>query len=182
MERLVTHTHLEMTDRAALRPAKASTVALDLVQVKIPSPELNRFLYATVGARWTWYNRLPWSRAQWLAYLDRPELETWVVYMTGSPAGYFELERQEGDSVEIAYLGLLPAFIGKGIGGQLLTAAVGRAWEMGAKRVWLHTCDFDHPRALANYQARGFTVFKVESVVEQMPDGALEAWPGADVP
>lgn len=182
MERLVTTTHVEMTDRAELRPAKSSTVPFDLVLVTIPSPELNRFLYATVGARWTWYSRLPWSRARWLAYLDRPELETWVAYVSGSPAGYFELERQDEGSVEIAYFGLLPSFIGKGIGGQLLTAAVARAWEMGAKRVWLHTCDLDHPRALANYQARGFTVFKVESDVEQIPDAPLEAWPGADEP
>jgi GNAT superfamily N-acetyltransferase len=151
-------------------------VPFDLVQARIPSPELNRFFYTAVGARWTWYTRLPWSRAQWLAYLDRPELETWVAYVSGTPAGYFELERQAGDSVEIAYFGLLPSFIGKGIGGRLLTVAVERAWAMGAKRVWLHTCDLDHPRALANYQARGFTVFKVERQLEQIPDAPLEAW------
>jgi GNAT superfamily N-acetyltransferase len=176
MERLVTTTHLEMTDRAQLRPATASTVPFDLVQARIPSPELNRFFYTAVGARWTWYTRLPWSRAQWLAYLDRPELETWVAYVSGTPAGYFELERQAGDSVEIAYIGLLPSFIGKGIGGALLTAAVERAWEMGAKRVWLHTCDLDHPRALANYLARGFKMFKVERQVELIPDTLPEAW------
>jgi GNAT superfamily N-acetyltransferase len=182
MDRLVTITHLEMTDRSQLRPAKLPDAAVHLVRVEIPCPELNRFLYTAVGAGWTWYSRLPWSRARWLAYLDRPEVETWVAYVSGTPAGYFELERQDGASVEIAYFGLLPSFVGKGLGGHLLTAAVLRAWEMGAKRVWLHTCDLDHPRALANYQARGFTVFKVESQVEQVPDTPLEAWPGADAP
>jgi GNAT superfamily N-acetyltransferase len=182
MERLVTTTHLEMTDRGQLRPARPATVRFDLVRVEIPCPEFNRFLLTAVGARWTWYTRLPWSRARWLAYLDRPEVETWVAYASGTPAGYFELERQGEGSVEIAYFGLLPSFIGKGLGGQLLTAAVTRAWDMGAKRVWLHTCDLDHPSALANYQARGFTVFKVESEVEQVPDAPLEAWPGADAP
>jgi len=182
MDRLVTTTHLEMTDRAQLRPTKSANAAVRLVRSEIPCPELNRFLYAAVGAQWTWYSRLPWSRARWLAYLDRPELETWVAYVSGTPAGYFELERQDDDRVEIAYIGLLPSFIGTGLGGQLLTAAVTRAWEMGAKRVWLHTCDLDHPRALANYRARGFTAFKVESQVEQIPDAPLEAWPGADAP
>jgi GNAT superfamily N-acetyltransferase len=176
MERLVTTTHLEMTERAQLRPAQASSGPFDLVQAQIPSPELNRFFYTAVGARWTWYTRLPLSRAQWLAYLDRPELETWVAYVSGTPAGYFELERQTGGNVEIAYIGLLPSFIGKGIGGALLTAAVERAWEMGAKRVWLHTCDLDHPRALANYLARGFKMFKVERQVELIPDTLPEAW------
>jgi hypothetical protein len=29
-------------------------------------------------------------------------------------------------------------------------------------RVWVHTCTLDHPGALANYQARGFAIYKVE--------------------
>ncbi|MER0684083.1 GNAT family N-acetyltransferase, partial [Pseudomonas aeruginosa] len=27
---------------------------------------------------------------------------------------------------------------------------------------WVHTCTFDHPAALGNYQARGFRIFKQE--------------------
>lgn len=179
MERLVTTTHLEMTDRSQLKPAREAKVALDLRRAELPCPELNRFLYTAVGAGWWWYARLPWDYARWMAYLDRPELETWVAYVSGTPAGYFELERQPGDSIEIVYFGLLPAFVGRGLGGPLLTAAVTRAWDMGAARVWVHTCDLDHPRALQNYLARGFTIFKVESNVEQLPDAPLEPWPGA---
>src|SRR5205814_1353389 len=137
------------------------------------------FLYAAVGYRWMWYSRLPWDHAQWLAYLDRPELETWVGYVSGSPAGYFELERQSDDNVELAYFGLLPRFIGQGLGAELLTAAIERAWKMGAARVWVHTCSLDHPQALANYQARGFRVFRTEEKVEPLPDEPLEPWPGA---
>jgi GNAT superfamily N-acetyltransferase len=178
MDRLVTTTHLEMTDPSQLRPAKGSAVAFDLVRAQIASPDLNRFLYVTVGAAWWWYSRLPWDRSRWRAYLDRADLETWVAYVSGTPAGYFELERQAEGNVEIAYFGLLADFIGKGLGAGLLTAATRRAWDMGAKRVWVHTCDLDHPRALANYQARGFQVFHVESKVEQLPEGPLEPWPG----
>ncbi|MET0152126.1 MAG: GNAT family N-acetyltransferase [Candidatus Binatia bacterium] len=173
MDRLVTTTHLEMTDPADLRPAKSSAVAFDLARAEVARPELNRFLYTAVGSAWWWYSRLPWDRSRWLAYLDRPELETWVAYVSGTPAGYFELERQSEGNIEIAYFGLLPDFIGKGLGAKLLAAAVRRAWDMGAKRVWVHTCDLDHPRALANYQARGFRVFHVESKVEEFPDEPL---------
>jgi GNAT superfamily N-acetyltransferase len=180
MDRLVTTTHLEMTSREQLRPAVASSTTFNLVRVEIPCPELNRFLYTTVGAQWWWYSRRSWSKDQWLAYLDRPELETWVAYVSGTPAGYFELERQSGGNVEIVYFGLLPGFIGKRLGGPLLTAAVNRAWDMGATRVWLHTCDLDHPQALSNYQSRGFCVFHIESKTEQLPDQPLEVWPGAD--
>ena len=180
MRRLVTTTHLEMKDPAELRPAKPSSTPFELARAEIPCPELNRFLYTAVGARFTWYSRLPWDYARWLEWLARPELETWVAYVSGTPAGYFELERQGGDQVEVAYFGLLPAFIGKGLGGALLTAAVRRAWKMGAARVWLHTCDLDHPRAIPNYEARGFRICKVETAPEEIPDSPLEPWPGAD--
>ncbi len=115
----------------------------------------------------------------WLAYLDRPDLETWVAYVSGTPAGYFELERQAQGDVELAYFGLLPRFIGKGLGGELLTRAITRAWDMGAERVWVHTCDLDHPQALRNYQARGFRVYRTEVKTERLPDSPLEPWLGA---
>ena len=79
-------------------------------------------------------------------------------------AGFFELEMQDGGSVEIVYFGLLSRFVGRGLGGAMLTAAVQRAWDMGASRVWLHTSSLDHPHALPNYRARGFHVYKREYI------------------
>ena len=83
--------------------------------------------------------------------------------MRGSPAGYFELDRQ-GESVEVAYFGLLPPFIGLGLGGALLAAAVARGFELST-RVWLHTCTLNHPQALANYLARGLRPYKTEQTL-----------------
>lgn len=182
MRRLVRTTYLEMRDPSELRPARPAGTPFDLVRAEIPCPELNRFLYTAVGSDWVWYGRLPWSRARWLAWLGRPEVETWVAYVSGTPAGYFELERQDAGQVEIVYFGLLPAFAGRGLGGALLTAAIRRAWEPGASRVWVHTCDLDHPRALRNYEARGFRVYRTEEAYEEIPDGPLEPWPGASAP
>ena len=148
----------------------------------IPCPELNRFLYTAVGARWwpcRWYSRLSWDYARWLAYLNRPDLETWVAYVSGTPAGYFELERQHDAAVELASFGLLLRFIGKGLGGHLLTAAITPAWEMGAQRVWVHTCTLDHPQALSHDQARGFRIVRVEGRREELPDEPSQPWPGA---
>ena len=170
MQRLVTTTYLEMVDPSALRRAREPDGPFAVVRAEIPSPELNRFLYASVGAPWIWYGRLAWSREKWLEYLDRPELETWVAYRRGTPAGYFELERQDRD-VEIVYFGLLPSFIGQGLGGPLLCAAIERAWQVGgAVRVWVHTCDLDHPHALANYQARGMRIYNVDQKLEEIPE------------
>jgi GNAT superfamily N-acetyltransferase len=105
------------------------------------------------------------------------ELQTWVVSVASVPAGYFELEKQPGDNVEIVYFGLLPQFVEHGIGGWALTQAVAKAWEMGAKRAWVHTCDLDHPRALANYRSRGFREFKTETKWEELPEVSPGPWP-----
>src|SRR4051812_43512164 len=104
----------------ALRPKAATRPDAAVVRVSNPMPELNRFFYTAIGGDWYWLERLPWTYADWLKYLDRPELETWLVTVAGVPAGYFELERQPGDDVEIVYFGLLPAFVEAELGGWAL--------------------------------------------------------------
>lgn len=168
-----------MTGPADLRPALRAAPEMVVQQARIACPELNRFLYTAAGGNWHWTDRLPWTHGQWLAYLDRPELETWIGYVDGTPAGYFELEKQAEGNVEIAYFGLLPQFIGQGLGGRLLTCAVERAWEMGAARVWVHTCTLDGPAALSNYQARGLRIFREEVAEMEILDRPPGPWPGA---
>ena len=147
---------LEMQDRGQLRPRYSQQPDLQVRPVGIPCPAYNRFFYIMVGMPYRWGGRHHWGDAEWSAYVERPELETWVAYRAETPAGYAELERQENGSVRIECFGLLPQFVGQGLGGHLLSVAVARAWEMGATYVWLTTCSHDHPHARANYEARGF--------------------------
>lgn len=147
---------LEMKSRDAFRP-KLGPSELDIRRVEIPCPELNWFLHQAVGVDYRWGGRDGWDRDTWKRYVDRPEVQTWVAYISGTPAGYFELVKQPDASVRIECLGLRPGFIGRGLGGHLLTACVERAWDMAAQRVWLTTCSHDHEHALNNYMARGFT-------------------------
>ena len=179
MRTAVTTYHLEMTDPTALRAARPPRADLEVEQAKVPCPELNRFFYTAVGGDWYWIDRLKWSYERWLSYVDRPELQTWIGYSGGTPSGYFELEAQLGSNVEIVYFGILPQFVGQGLGGALLTAAVERAWRMGPTRVWVHTCTLDHPSALGNYLARGFRIFKQETASEDLPDQSSGPWPGS---
>jgi GNAT superfamily N-acetyltransferase len=174
----VTTWSLEMLDRAQLRPAPQPLLELTLMRAELPSPELGRFLYTAVGGGWHWVDRLGWTYAQWQERLARAGVETWVAYVCGTPGGYFELDLDDS-SVEIAYFGLLPQFIGKGLGGWLLTKAIERAWEMGAARVWVHTCTLDGPSALANYRARGMTVFKTVNARQEVGEQPPGPWPGA---
>jgi GNAT superfamily N-acetyltransferase len=176
MPREVTIRYLEMTSAADFKPARTPAEPLDFVRTKDALPEWNRFFYVAVGRDWYWTDRLVWTREKWLAWVDRPELETWVAYVRGTPVGYFELERQPEDNVEIAYFGLLPQFTGRGFGGALLNRAIDRAWEGSTRRVWLHTCTLDHPAALANYLARGFRQFDEKTEARELRDPAERAW------
>jgi len=178
MQKEITVWHVEMLAAEFVQSTELDR-QYELKQTVTPLPELNRFLYATVGAPWLWYMRLQWSYQEWLDYLSSGKVETWIAYQGATPVGYFELEKQPMGSVEIGYFGLLPDFIGKGLGGALLTDAINRAFSIGGKRVWLHTCTLDHPQALPNYLARGFRIFKEETFMEELPDEQLDSWPGA---
>jgi GNAT superfamily N-acetyltransferase len=171
--------YLELGSRSQLRPPARERPDLAVVQARIPSPELNRFLYTAVGGDWYWVDRLPWTYDEWLAYLNRPELETWVGSVDGTPAGYYELESRPGGVVEIVYFGLLPRFVGQGLGGALLHRAAARGFEMGASRVSVNTCTLDHPNALAAYLARGFRIVREEVREKVFPWESPGPWPGA---
>jgi GNAT superfamily N-acetyltransferase len=175
----VTTWYLQMLSPDQLRRVGPPTPEAWIERADIPSPELSRFLYTAVGGQWYWTKRLGWDYARWLEYLDRPAVETLVLYLSGTPAGYIELEVQPDDNVEVAYFGLLPRFIGQRLGGYLLSEGVDRAWGQGARRVWVHTCSLDSPNALANYQARGFRVYEQTTDWVELPPSPPGPWPGA---
>jgi GNAT superfamily N-acetyltransferase len=159
----VTTTYLQMLSPDEFKPKKLHDAHFQILEAKVKQWQYSKFLYALVGSSWEWQDKLSWTDAQWEAYAHDSALRTFVGYYEGTPAGYFELQQQPGDDVELAYFGLSPGFIGRGLGGPLLSTAIAEAWDMKPRRVWVHTCDLDHPNALVNYQARGFKVYKVET-------------------
>jgi GNAT superfamily N-acetyltransferase len=165
----VTRTYLEMREPSDLRAALSNDQLIQIEQQQNCSVELFRMLYAEVGRNYHWIDRLPWTDEDVRAHLARPENSIWLMTHDGEIAGYFELRRCDDGSTEIAYFGLMPQFIGRGLGKHLLTRAVQQAWQDGAKRVWLHTCTLDDPAALPNYLKRGFQPFKTEKYVVEKP-------------
>jgi GNAT superfamily N-acetyltransferase len=121
-----------------------------------------RQLYREVGEPWYWHDRLEWSDEKLARHLASPDVGVWELLVAGESAGYFELQRHDDASVEIAYFGLTPTFMDRGLGGALLTRAVEEAFAMDARRVWLHTCTLDSPRALPTYHARGFRAYRTQ--------------------
>jgi GNAT superfamily N-acetyltransferase len=158
-------TYLEMRSPEQLRPKRCADVRFQIREQTERSWRFNRDLYFRVGEQWEWLDKRPWTDERWKQYATAPELRTFAAYYDDALAGYYELRRDTEHGVEIAYFGLLPKFIGRGLGSALLTSAIEEAWRMAPKRVWVHTCNRDHPRALANYQARGMVVYKVEESV-----------------
>ena len=162
-----TRTYLEQT-----APVPASTAWPEpgwcVARVECCPATFYRYLYREVGRPWHWIDRLPWSDERIRAHVASPGIEIWLLTHDTVPAGFAELERASDGSVEIVYFGLLPDFIGRRAGRPFLDAVVGRAWEGGTTRVWVHTCTLDHPRALTNYLAGGFRVVREEAYTARL--------------
>jgi GNAT superfamily N-acetyltransferase len=161
----VTTTYLEILSRAGFRPAfLPPSNDLLILQAYNPLPDFYRFLYNTVGRDYHWTDRNRWSDARLAQYLSQPTTSLYVLYVSGTPAGYVELNAASNEpGTEVAYFGLIPAFHGRGLGKHLLSFGLQRAFDAGAERVWVHTCSLDGPHALKNYQARGFVPYHTES-------------------
>lgn len=161
-------THLELHARAALRAAPAPVGDVELTHEREMSVARYRERYALIGARWHWRDRLAWSDRELGDYLESSSVQNFTLRVDSETAGWFELRRLDDDSVEIVYFGLAHGFIGRGLGGWLLTRACEEAFTLGATRIVLNTCTLDAPQALPNYLARGFTIVREERYLAEL--------------
>lgn len=164
-------TYLEMNSRAEFKPAFVNDTNIRVEALPAPDVNFYLFLYRSVGESWQWRDRLLMPKSQLKAILADPRTHLFVLYVNDEPAGYVELYQHNDDEVEIAYFGLFSAYIGRGLGKHLLSYGIERAWELGPKRVWVHTCNLDGPHALMNYQKRGLRIYKTHQ--EPMPERYL---------
>lgn len=160
----VVTTYLQMFAPPVPGPEPAPP-SVRLERVEDPTVPLYRFLYGTVGEPWTWYERLAWSDADLAATIRDPAVDLLLLSVGGQPAGYAELDRRRMPEIELAYFGLMPDFIGRGLGRWMLRETVARAWSFEPTRLWVHTCTLDHPKALGLYEACGFRRYAQERQV-----------------
>jgi GNAT superfamily N-acetyltransferase len=164
-------TYLEMTAPPVSRPRRPPCPAVEIRRARRPSVAFYRFLYGTVGEPWTWFERRWLSDAELETLLCDPRVEVNVLWVEGTPAGYAELDHRTPPDVELAYFGLMPEFIGKGLGAYLLDWAIRHAWRDRPRRFWVHTCDLDHPRALDLYRKLGFGIYDRRTTQARLPPG-----------
>jgi len=127
--------------------------------------QLNKFFYKNIGQNHKWVDRLVWTETQWIDYVSKDKVQTYILKYKDDLAGFFELifhfEKKE---VEIAYFGILEEFRNKKLGSYLLSQAIKKSFSQNIDRVWVHTCSLDHKNALNNYIARGMKIFKTEII------------------
>jgi GNAT superfamily N-acetyltransferase len=77
---------------------------------------------------------------------------------TLTDAGFAELDRRNNDEIELVQFGLMPKFLGQGLGKYFLQWTIDKAWSYQPKRFWLRTCTLDHPAP--NYLKSGFVLLR----------------------
>ncbi len=153
-------TYLQMTAAPVAPPPMTPMGPMALMRAEKPTLAFYRFLYNTIGNDHTWWERRVMPDDQLLAAIQAENVDVFVLYVGGVPAGYFELTAYEnGKEIDLAYFGLMPEFIGQGYGAYLLRVAIDEAWSRHPARIIVNTCNLDHPNALQNYQRAGFEVY-----------------------
>ncbi|NIH78193.1 GNAT family N-acetyltransferase [Amycolatopsis viridis] len=108
-----------------------------------------------IGKPYNW-PKSRWSGDEWAGYLAREGRQCVLIRYLSEVAGLADFQSHGDGEVEITTFGVVPEYVGKGIGAYALTLVVERAWHAAPdiRRIWLHTSDLDHPHALPNYHRR----------------------------
>lgn len=162
-------THLGMSAPPPARPDPAGTEGLALEPIGDEAIERYLAIYRTLGERWMWFSRLVMPRDRLGAILGDAAVEACAVVEAGRDCGLLELDFREAGVCEIAFFGLYEEKTGGGAGRWLMNRALAKAWRPGIRRVWVHTCTFDHPRAVDFYRRSGFAVEKLSIEVDDDP-------------
>jgi GNAT superfamily N-acetyltransferase len=117
--------------------------------------------------------------AELTAIIHSPLVEVYALEHEGRDEGLLELDFRDAGQCELAFFGVTAKLIGSGAGRWLMNRALELAWSRPVGRVWVHTCTFDHPAALAFYQRSGFRPFRRQ--VEVADDPRLDRTAPRDV-
>jgi GNAT superfamily N-acetyltransferase len=153
-------TYLEMLSPATPKADPPGTESLSLERIRPDDVERYLAIYRTLGERWMWFSRLVMARDALKAILSRPAVEAYAVMRDGVDCGLLELDFRKVGQCEIAFFGVYDTEVGTGAGRWLMNRALSKAWTEDVARVWVHTCTYDHPGAVAFYQRSGFVVYK----------------------
>lgn len=102
-----------------------------------------------------WAERLGWSVARWRRRLADPDVHLIVLGSEGRPVAHCEVE-VEDSTARLAYLGVLPAFRGRGLGRAALALALDAAFARPDVARATARAHEHEPEALRLYRRAGF--------------------------
>ena len=111
-------------------------------------------------------DRSGWRAGQWHNQLAVPGLEFYAVYSDNEPAGCCEILRAprlmtaSGGVARITSFGLLPEFVGEGLGSVLMTRMVEKAFATGARRLTMSAARELPPAMLRICRSQGFRILE----------------------
>lgn len=161
-------TFLEMKARPSLlAPLPKGKIAI--LRAESPPVHFYRYLYDTIGGAYHWVDRKKLSDEGLAALLATPAVELYVLYVDGCPAGMGELDFRKEGACNLAYFGLMPEYVGRGLGFFFLAQTVELAWSRPIRRFTVNTCTLDHRSALPLYQRVGFVPYSREERFIDLP-------------
>jgi GNAT superfamily N-acetyltransferase len=161
-------TCLEMRRRPPSRPSPAGA-QFTLERIVQPDLEWYRTIFRRVGEPYLWMSRLLMSDEQLAPVIRDANVEIYAARVGEADAGLLELDFRAAGECELVFFGLLPEYVGKGVGRASMNGAIEIAWSHDITRFWVHTCTLDHPSALAFYVRSGFTPFKRQIEIHDDP-------------
>ena len=175
--------YLKHANPASVERATPPRGGLTITRAINPSISFYRYLYHTAGEEYLWGDRRRMSDEELGPLISQDLIHVMVLYCHGVPAGFYELSLKRDAESQVKYFALLPGFKGDGLGNYMLNAALVQAGKRDLPLV-LDTCTLDHPIALENYKARGFTVISGEDEIYLDPrlDGTVPPESGKHVP
>ena len=170
MDLITTVTYLEMVSYPKhLILTKPEKLNAEIKLMVEPTVDFYRYLYDTVGEKWTWIERRLLDDNNLQKLIRSSNVEIYILYVDANVAGFGEIGWDTASNgSEIKYFGLMPEYIGKRLGPYFLNNIINIAWGRNPVRLRVNTCDLDHPSALRVYQKSGFNI--LEEIVEKLPD------------
>ena len=111
-----TVTYLELKARPSPPGPPRPAIKSAILRAENPSVHFYRYLYNTIGHDYFWVERRKWGDKVLAALLASPQVELYVLYVSGAPAGMAELDFRDEKAAQVAYFGLMPDFVGRKLG------------------------------------------------------------------
>lgn len=154
-------TYLKMTEK----PEEGENIApgdIALYRASRVDNERYRAVQRRVGADYLWISIQLKSDAELTERFSSAKTHLYYAVSEDEDVGVIELHELDDGVCEIAYFGLAPEWTGRKAGPWMMREALKLAWSLpNTRMISLHTCTFDHPKALGFYRHMGFKPFRM---------------------